>query len=87
MKITDVEAILIAIPLRRPTSMSNRTVTSREYVVTRVHADEGITGSAYDLPVSSHYVHDDRAREWNWTKRSWHATGYSNERGVLVLRG
>jgi len=49
MKITDVEALLIAIPLRKPTSMSNRTVTSREYVVTRVRTDEGIVGSAYTL--------------------------------------
>jgi L-alanine-DL-glutamate epimerase-like enolase superfamily enzyme len=29
--------------------MSNKTVTAREYVVTRVHTDEGITGSAYTL--------------------------------------
>ena len=36
MKITDVQAILISIPLRKPTSMSNKTVTAREYVVTRV---------------------------------------------------
>ena len=49
MKITEIEAMLIAIPLRKPTSMSNRTVTSREYVVTRVRTDEGITGSAYTL--------------------------------------
>ena len=49
MKITDVEAILISIPLRIPTSMSNKTVTAREYVVTRVRTDEGITGSAYTL--------------------------------------
>ena len=49
MKITDVESMLISIPLRKPTSMSNKTVTSREYVVTRVHTDEGITGSAYTI--------------------------------------
>ncbi|MCX5907749.1 MAG: mandelate racemase/muconate lactonizing enzyme family protein [Deltaproteobacteria bacterium] len=49
MKITDVQAILISIPLRKPTAMSGKTVTSREYVVTRVHTDEGITGSAYTL--------------------------------------
>ena len=49
MKITDAQAILISIPLRKPTSMSNKTVTAREYVVTRVHTDEGITGSAYTL--------------------------------------
>ena len=49
MKITDVEAILISIPLRKPTSMSNKTVTAREYVVTRVRTDEGITGSAYTI--------------------------------------
>jgi D-arabinonate dehydratase len=49
MKITDVQAILISIPLRKPTSMSNKTVTSREYVVTRVFTDEGITGSAYTI--------------------------------------
>ncbi len=49
MKITDVEGMLISIPLRKPTSMSNKTVTAREYVVTRVRTDEGITGSAYTL--------------------------------------
>ena len=49
MKITDVQAILISIPLKKPTSMSNKTVTAREYVVTRVRTDEGITGSAYTL--------------------------------------
>jgi D-arabinonate dehydratase len=49
MKIIDVQAILISIPLRKPTSMSNKTVTAREYVVTRVRTDEGITGSAYTL--------------------------------------
>ncbi|MBP1720161.1 MAG: mandelate racemase, partial [Deltaproteobacteria bacterium] len=49
MKITDVQAILISIPLRKPTSMANKTVTAREYVVTRVGTDEGITGSAYTL--------------------------------------
>ena len=49
MKITDVQAILISIPLKKPTSMSNKTVTAREYVVTGVRTDEGITGSAYTL--------------------------------------
>lgn len=49
MKITDVEATLISIPLRKPASMSNKTVTAREYVVTRVRTDEGITGSAYTI--------------------------------------
>ena len=49
MKIADVQARLISIPLRKPTSMSNKTVTAREYVVTRVRTDEGITGSAYTL--------------------------------------
>lgn len=49
MKITDVEGMLISIPLRKPTSMSNKTVTAREYVVTRVRTDEGIAGSAYTL--------------------------------------
>ncbi len=49
MRITDVQGMLISIPLRKPTSMSNKTVTAREYVVTRVRTDEGITGSAYTL--------------------------------------
>jgi D-arabinonate dehydratase len=53
MKITDVEAILIAIPLRIPISRANRTVTTREYVVVRVHTDEGIIGSAYTLEGSA----------------------------------
>ena len=29
MKITDAQAILISIPLRKPTSMSNKTVTAQ----------------------------------------------------------
>ncbi len=49
MKIVDVEGMLISIPLRKPTSMSNKTVSAREYVVTRVRTDEGITGSAYTM--------------------------------------
>ena len=49
MKITDVQAILISLPLRKATSMSHRTVTAREYVVTRVRTDEGITGTAYTM--------------------------------------
>lgn len=49
MKITDVESMLISIPLRKPTAMSNKRITSREYVITRVHTDEGITGSAYTI--------------------------------------
>jgi len=47
MKITDVQAILISIPLKKPASTSSKTMTAREYVVTRVRTDEGITGSAY----------------------------------------
>lgn len=49
MKITDVQAILISIPLKKPTSTSSKTMTAREYVVTRVQTDEGITGSAYTI--------------------------------------
>ena len=49
MKITDVQAILISIPLKKPTSTSSKTMTAREYVVTRVRTDEGITGSAYTV--------------------------------------
>ncbi len=49
MKITDIQAILISIPLKKPTSTSSKTMTAREYVVTRVRTDEGITGSAYTM--------------------------------------
>jgi len=49
VKITDVEAMLISIPLRRPAKMTVKTWTSREYVVVRVRTDEGITGTAYTL--------------------------------------
>jgi len=49
MKVTDIQGIMISIPLRKPTSMSNKTVTAREYIVTRVFTDEGIIGSAYTL--------------------------------------
>ena len=38
---------MISIPLKKPASTSSKTMTSREYVVTRVRTDEGITGSAY----------------------------------------
>ena len=47
MKITDVQAILISIPLKKSASTSSKTMAAREYVVTRVRTDEGITGSAY----------------------------------------
>jgi D-arabinonate dehydratase len=49
MKITEVESMLISIPLRKPTAMSNKRITAREYVVTRVRTDDGISGAAYTI--------------------------------------
>ena len=56
MKITDVQAILISIPLKKPTSTSSRTMTAREYVVTRVRTDEGITGEGYVISFNSRRI-------------------------------
>ncbi len=53
MKITDVEAALISIPLSRPAKMTVRTWNTRDYLVVRVHTDEGITGCGYTLANSA----------------------------------
>lgn len=47
MKIVGVEAIPLRVPLDRPATFATRTVRYRDYVVVRVHTDEGIEGIGY----------------------------------------
>jgi len=46
MKITAVEAIPITIPQKQPFTTHRETMTARDYVIVKVHTDEGITGIA-----------------------------------------
>lgn|GEM_PF-4076421 len=43
MRITNVEGIVVSIPIRKTTTRANKTVKSREYVITRVRTNEGVT--------------------------------------------
>lgn len=44
MKIIDVEAITIHIPLRKPVWVGKRELTYRDHTLVKVHTDDGITG-------------------------------------------
>lgn len=44
MKITDVEAITIHIPLRKPVWVGKRELSYRDHTLVKVHTDEGIVG-------------------------------------------
>ncbi|HEX2033037.1 MAG TPA: mandelate racemase/muconate lactonizing enzyme family protein [Chloroflexota bacterium] len=46
-KIVDVRAVALAIPLDRPTRISTRTVTAREFVLVWVDGDDGVSGIGY----------------------------------------
>jgi L-alanine-DL-glutamate epimerase-like enolase superfamily enzyme len=46
-KIRSVEVIPVGIPLDVPTRMATRLLTTREYVLVRVEADNGATGTGY----------------------------------------
>ena len=46
MKITAVEAIPITIPQDQPFTTHRETMTARDYVIVKVHTDEGVTGIA-----------------------------------------
>jgi L-alanine-DL-glutamate epimerase-like enolase superfamily enzyme len=47
VKIRSVEVIPVGIPLDVPTRMATRLLTTREYVLVRVEADNGATGTGY----------------------------------------
>ena len=47
MKITNVEAIPLQIPLETPATFATRTIRFRDYVAVKIHTDEGITGIGY----------------------------------------
>jgi len=47
VKISDVLSVPVRVPLERPTSISTREVTGREYVLVWVDTDEGQTGLGY----------------------------------------
>jgi D-arabinonate dehydratase len=47
MKVKNIEAHLISIPLLRPKKISTRAIPGREYLVVKVITDEGISGWGY----------------------------------------
>jgi len=44
MKITNVETIVLAVPLDRPIFFATRAVRKRDLSITKIHTDEGIVG-------------------------------------------
>lgn len=53
MKITNVESFLLQVPLDRKIADSMQAFTYVEFVGTRVHTDEGISGTGYTLTVGA----------------------------------
>ena len=47
MKITAVRCAAVAIPIQRPTSISTRRLSTREFVLVWVDTDAGVTGCGY----------------------------------------
>lgn len=52
MRITDIEAFAISIPLQEAVMWSTAGVTQRDHVIVRVHTDENISGIGYSLGYS-----------------------------------
>jgi D-arabinonate dehydratase len=61
VKVTEVHASVVSIPLREPTAFATTVVTGREYVVVRVETDEGISGLGFTVggrhPGEGHLIH------------------------------
>lgn len=53
VKIRDVEAFVIDLPLERPFLMASRAITRQTEIIVRIHTDEGVTGvgSAHGAPL------------------------------------
>lgn len=47
MKITDVRAITVSVPVERPTAISTRQLSAREYVLVSIDTDTGLQGTGY----------------------------------------
>jgi L-alanine-DL-glutamate epimerase-like enolase superfamily enzyme len=47
MKITKVRTATVAVPIQRPTAISTRVLSAREYVLAWLDTDEGVTGFGY----------------------------------------
>ena len=47
MKVTEVLAATVVVPLRNVTSFSTRTVSERHYTLVRVRTDEGVEGLGF----------------------------------------
>jgi L-alanine-DL-glutamate epimerase-like enolase superfamily enzyme len=53
MKVTDVESILLHFPTKRTIADAHNVFDKIEFVIARVHTDEGITGTGYTITVGS----------------------------------
>ena len=49
MEITDVESIVVEIPLDEPVSFSNRTLSYRDHAITYIRTSDGLEGIGYTL--------------------------------------
>ena len=53
MRITRVETIPVAVPLRRPMNIASGAVAAGNHVIIRLHTDQGLTGIGEASPVAS----------------------------------
>jgi D-arabinonate dehydratase len=49
MRIREVEALAISIPLPRPVSDAVRTITHRDHLIVQIHTEEGLSGLGFTL--------------------------------------
>jgi len=49
IKITEVESLVISIPLKEPVAFATSQIDRRDHVIVKVHTGEGITGTGYSL--------------------------------------
>jgi L-alanine-DL-glutamate epimerase-like enolase superfamily enzyme len=47
MKITEIRSSIVRIPVEKPTAISTRRLSAREYVLVWIHTDSGLTGVGY----------------------------------------
>ncbi len=47
MKITDIRAIAVRVPVERPTAISTRALAAREFILVSIDSDAGLTGIGY----------------------------------------
>jgi L-alanine-DL-glutamate epimerase-like enolase superfamily enzyme len=69
MKITDVQSVVLSIPLQVPTAFATTLVTAREYVIAWVETDEGPRGLGFTI--------GRRGPDWHRTSVGAHVPDYA----------